>query len=389
MKLQDHPVASRLPKSTEGPSLHPISSEFRPFLARRNFPTFEEIIRQNLPPMSVHITSFHDATLIALIWPHVMMDALGGHALLAAWSSVLAGREHEVPKLVGARKDAHREVLETSGETIDEEFELEKKRLKGRELFKFQARFLWDMARNPNYERRVIYLPRETVLRLKKKVQNEIAHGAHGLTKKPFASEGDILTAWVARALAAAQPKPRPMVIFSFLNTRFRFPSLLNWGGVFVQNMVLATYSFLTASQSQDSLAAVAVSHREQFTEQSTEKQTIHFMKSVFKDIDAGQSPRLVFGEPDSVVMLTNNLFKANLIQSVDFSPAIVRQGEPAHERTNPPGTMVCYYNEAIGKADNLNIFMMLGKDYGENCWFLGTFLPQTWQKIEEAIQEL
>lgn len=389
MRLQDHSVACRLPKATEGPSLQPITPEFRPFLARTNFPTFEEIIQKNLPPMSVHITSFRDATLIALVWPHVMMDALGGHALLSAWSSVLAGREEEVPKLVGARKDAHREVLETSGDDINEEFELEKKRLQGRGLFKFQMRFLWEMTTNPNYERRVIYLPRESVLRLKKKIQTEIAEGAYGLQPKPFASEGDILTAWISRALSAAQPKPRPLVIFSFLNTRFRFPSLLKWGGVFVQNMVLATYSFLTAKQSQESVANIALSHRQQFTEQSTEKQTMHFMKTVFKDIDSGKSPRLLFGESDSLVLLTNNLFKAGLIQSVDFSPAIIRQGEPASERTNPPGTMVCYYNEAIGKADNLNIFMMLGKDYGENCWFLGTFLPQTWQKIEEAIQEL
>ncbi|KAJ6140513.1 hypothetical protein N7470_010309 [Penicillium chermesinum] len=153
--------------------------------------------------------------------------------------------------------------------------------------------------------------------------------------------------------------------------------------------MVLATYSFLTARQAQGSVASIALSHRQQFTAQSTEKQTIHFMRSVFKDIDSGKSPRLLFGESDSVVLLTNNLFKANLMQSVDFSPAIIRQGEPSSERTNPPGTMVWYYNEAVGKADNLNIFMMLGKDYGENCWFLGTFQPQTWTKIEEAILQL
>ncbi|KAJ6140512.1 hypothetical protein N7470_010308 [Penicillium chermesinum] len=149
--------------------------------------------------MSVHISSFHDATLIALVWPHVMMDALGGHALLSAWSSVLAGREDQVPKLVGARKDAHREVLETSADDLGEEFELEKRRLKGRDLFKFSMRFLWEMTTNSNYERRVIYMPRDTVLKLKKTVQKEIAEGAHGFGAKPFASEGDILTAWVAR----------------------------------------------------------------------------------------------------------------------------------------------------------------------------------------------
>lgn len=44
--------------------------------------TIKELISQDTPQLRLHITSFKDATLVALSWPHTLMDAKGYQALL-------------------------------------------------------------------------------------------------------------------------------------------------------------------------------------------------------------------------------------------------------------------------------------------------------------------
>jgi hypothetical protein len=85
-----------------------------------------------MPSISLHITSFSDATLVAVVWPHMLMDASGGRALLAGWSSVLPGREEDIPMVLGAQKDILQQAAEATDDEDDgkhEEFKLEPKRL--------------------------------------------------------------------------------------------------------------------------------------------------------------------------------------------------------------------------------------------------------------------
>jgi ubiquinone/menaquinone biosynthesis C-methylase UbiE len=49
-------------------------------------------------------------------------------------------------------------------------------------------------------------------------------------------------------------------------------------------------------------------------------------------------------GKADSVFICVNSLTKANLITGADFAPAVLRQGEIAETRSNPPGTMVNFF---------------------------------------------
>jgi hypothetical protein len=127
MRIQDHQVAGRLPNVTDGPSTHLVSEDFRPFVARPNFSTFEQSVRQNEPQISLHITTFKDATLVALSWPHVLMDASAGKDLLSGWSSVLAGRESDVPVATGAREDILSQAAISEKKEPNEEFKLEKR----------------------------------------------------------------------------------------------------------------------------------------------------------------------------------------------------------------------------------------------------------------------
>lgn len=384
-------MASRFPEVTDGPSVQPIRDDFRPFIARPNFPTFEDIVRHSLPPISLHVTSFSDATLVALMWPHVLMDATGGRALLAAWTSVLAGRDEEVPTVLGAREDILRQATVTDDDgTSHDEFELEPMRLKGADLFLFNLRFLWDKIRGPAQQRRFLCLPKSAFIKLQARVKVEIAENSPTLDKMPFVSEGDILIAWVTQAVTSSDPGSRPVTIFSLLNTRVRIPLVLKSSGVFIQNMVLGTYTFLSAQLAGGPVGPIAVVHRRQFAEQTTGTQTVAFLKSVFRDLDAGRAPRLLFGESQALPLIVNNLTKAELIKAVDFSPAVLRQGEMAETRKNAPGTMVCYYSEDIdGAYSGINVLSMLGKDHRENYWLLGNLQPKAWAKIEEDLRNM
>jgi hypothetical protein len=388
MAIHEHPVARNLPKETEGPSTHLISTDFRPFIARPNFPKFEELLRKSMAPIFLHVTSFHDATIVTLVWPHVLMDVMGGQALLAAWSSVLAGREYEVPNVLGAREDILQHPAITAED--EEEFILGKSRLTGLNLLVFQLRSLWDIVWNGSRERRVIFLPKTAFEKIKSQTRQDVAAASMAHDPAPFVSESDILTAWATRAVALSEPNNRSIVVMSLLNLRFRIPLLIQASGVFIQNMVLGTYTFLSSQVAKGPLGPIALDHRRHVTEQGTEQQSRKFLKAVMQDIESGRAPRVLFGKSDSVPLVFNNVIKAELMKTANFAPAVVAQGEKTENRKNPLGTMVNYYNEVLYNTfEGLNIFVMLGKDYSENYWLMGTLLPRAWTIIEEELNRL
>ena len=219
-------------------------------MARQNFPaTIEEMIRQNLPQISLHITSFSDFTLVALTWPHIMMDAIGQQALLHGWSLVLAGEEEKVPSFLGAREDVLWEAESSTNYGGQGEFVLERKHLTGMSKLMFIFRFLWDKFWNPPREYRLVLLPRNAFERLQRRIKGEVAGTAQSGGQIPFVSEGDILTAWVTRVVASSEPKTRPITVAVISNARFRLPLLIKSGGVYVQNMLYPIFVFLSSSR--------------------------------------------------------------------------------------------------------------------------------------------
>lgn len=50
---------------------------------------------------SLQIINFAYATFVTITWLHTLLDAMGRHALLYAWQSMLEGREEDVPEFVG------------------------------------------------------------------------------------------------------------------------------------------------------------------------------------------------------------------------------------------------------------------------------------------------
>lgn len=391
MRLEDHPVASRFPQQTDRASVQEIPREFRSFIVREDYPTtVEEMIHQNAPQISLHITSFNDATLVGLAWTHTLTDAIGLQALLHGWSLVLAGQEEKVPSVLGARDDILLEAENATPNKDQGEFVLEQKRLTGVGRLMYIVRSLWAKFWNPPWELRSIFLPSDAFARLKTRTREEVAKATVIGADTPFVSEGDILTGWVTSVVASTDPRSRPVTIGAVSNARYRLPLLLQSGGVYVQNMLFITYAFISAQLAGGPAGPIALSHRSHLAEQCTEEQTLHSFKAMRREIEARGTPRFEFGDSDASVILFNNLTKVDVIKSANFGPAVLHQGENKDSRRNPLGTMKTFFARNLSAAPPpLNFFSMLGKDHAGNYWLSGSLLPRAWAKMEEELRNL
>jgi hypothetical protein len=388
--IEEHHAGCRFPKPTDGPSIQPLSNDFGAFLAREDSPkSIKDMVQQDLPQLSLHITSFNDATLVAVSFPQTLMDAMGFQALLKSWSLVLEGREADVPPVLGARTDFLLE-LDQDQESKDEEFVLEKHRLRGRKKVRFVFEFLRDKVRNPDPEVRFIYLPKSAFNQLQQEPRRQVTESNKASGQDHVISEGDILTAWAARAVALAEPKSRPVTIGGLLDGRPRIPSIANSEGVYAQNILTTTIMIIPPEISKGDLGPIALAHRRQLLEQTPEPQIRGWLRTMKEELQGGGEGLLLFGPSDGLPMLVNNLTKAEYMKAANFGAAVLRQGEATESRCNPLGTMVMNYNQPLDRPLAWpNCFYMLGKDHGDNHWLMGSLTPQVWAKLEEDLKSL
>ncbi|KAL5334605.1 hypothetical protein BJX70DRAFT_402415 [Aspergillus crustosus] len=125
-----------------------------------------------------------------------------------------------------------------------------------------------------------------------------------------------------------------------------RYPQ--NSRGILIEYGSIILRLLTRSKTARGPIRAVAVSHRRHFTEQATEQQTLYVFQSVYQDIDASKNPRLVCGDANAIPLLVNNVSKAELIKLVDFSPAILHQGDCSRKRKIPVGSMVTYWTKNL-----------------------------------------
>ncbi len=389
MDIQDHPLASTLPRATSAPSIQPGPEGFRLFAARQDAPeTLDDFLLQDIPQLSLHITSFDDATLVALSWPHTLMDVIGQQALLRGWSLVLAGREAEVPPMLSAREDAICEAADMTAEKGEEESRVWRKRLGGWGMLMFGLRFAWDLLWNP-VEARTLFLPKAAMDRLRERARGDLS-AEDGSGEESFVSEGDVLTAWTMRHVASSLPRPRGVTLLHAVNARFRLSSLIRAPGVFMQNMAVAGFTFLSpAVVATGSMGRIALENRRQLKKQATEGQVLAMMRELRRQPSAREQG-LLCGEPSAMLMPFTNWTRADLYRTADFSPALVRAGETGKSRLNPPGTVEFQHAQSMRPSQAVrNVVIVMGKDYGENYWLGGILTPKAWAKIEQDIASL
>lgn len=389
--LSNHPEASRLHNSTAGPSIQDIEKGHGPFSMPLGYPTtFDSLVRRGLPQLLLHITSFKDATFVSVVWPHTLTDASGILDMLKNWSLVLAGRETEVQPVLGALDDVLIQALDGEPKEAREEMLLNEQQLSGMSMAKWITQYLLHWARSPRLERRTIFMPSEALRRLKAQAQEEISAMPEAEGRKPFASENDVLVAWITQAVAASEPCLRHMTAAGFLNLRGRVKRLTSQDGAYIQNMLTLTNAFFTPELLGGPVGPIAVAHRRHVQAQGTEPQLLSFARAQRQDIDGGRLKLRAYGNATALPILFNNFLRSGFLQAADFAPAVVRAGEASAQRTNPPGTPTAYgYFVDSPPMDYVLTFFMLGKDHAGNCWFQANLRPRAWAELERRMRKL
>ncbi|KLU91721.1 hypothetical protein MAPG_10238 [Magnaporthiopsis poae ATCC 64411] len=161
--IQDHPVASRIPRPTAQTAVYSDLGNLVDLARRSDGPRkLDDFLYSDEPQLSLHIVSFTDATLVSVSWLHTFMDAMGMSAVLRAWVSVLNGREADVPPVCNFDKDP----LSSLGTAPTEPHVLAQRQLSGFNMLLFAVRYASDMIRYRDSQR-TIYLPPQRLQAIK------------------------------------------------------------------------------------------------------------------------------------------------------------------------------------------------------------------------------
>ncbi|KAL2214443.1 hypothetical protein CC79DRAFT_1375986 [Sarocladium strictum] len=387
-KIEHHPLASRLPKSKEGPSLQPGAMEFKTFGSRPGAPsTLEDYLYNDEPQLAMHVTSFEDATLVSLAFPHTMSDAMGISALMSAISLVLAGRTAEVPDLPDAADDVLQNVGTHDQAGPPEPYALAEQRIGGFGSIVFGLNFAWDMFWRPRVEVRTGFLPAAFVNGLRVEAEADLRDLADE-EKPPFLSDGDILTAWGCIMILRSEVRLRPAIILNVLNVRGRLPSTTTATGMFIQNLTFNSNALLSASEVQGvSLGLIAAKVRKALIQQTTEPQLQAIIRESRAAYTATGTPPL-YGPSNAGLIVVSNWDKAKLFEATDFRPAVVDAENTGQERDHEIGRPVYHHAHTLKEGrPTRNFWNIIGKDLKGDYWFSGTLFPETWKLIEQAIR--
>lgn len=390
--IDNCPLAAKLPTKTTEPSIQPGAETFRSLGCREGVPTrIQDYLYSDEPQFQLHVVSFTDATLVSLAWPHTVTDAMGRQALYKAWHLVLAGREDEVPPFLSLEDDPMQDL---GVDKPAKPWLFEALQLKGLSMLYAVVRYVLGTIFSPETEARTIFLPAKTVAAMREKALSELP-ATDGEGKATFVSDGDVLTAWATQT-SCRHMRPtskRNVLVLNVFDLRSRLPSLFRseGGGVYVQNASFPCFTMLPAGQMlRDRLGDLAMRIRRSIREQVGEEQVRSLAWLLRRAYDTtGNAP--FFGPPDSYFVFFTNWSKAKFFDTVDFSPAVVKQGKGDKERTNAVGRPEYFHWQMLGKGflSARNAFSITGKDAEGNYWMGGILHPEVWSNFEKEVERL
>ncbi|KAJ6780118.1 hypothetical protein PWT90_03831 [Aphanocladium album] len=403
VSIAEHPLGKDLPEVNGADArLCPSGGHFRAFAAAKEFPNnidgFTAPGAEDMPAMSLRVTSFKDATLVAVGVPHLLVDAMALGELLHAWSLVLAGRGDEVPPVLGAHDDALYDAADPAKTKDDEEpWVLQSVYLAGFAFVLFLLRFLWSIVTELTIEAHGVYVPRRVVEKLRADAMADVAAQAKKNGADPtkaWVSEGDVLFAWLCRIVSLGQGgSPRPLNAHNALNLRNRLPETTpsqgaGGGGVYAKNLITLSYLPVSAAEARGSVGLLAAKYRAALKKQATTVQALWTLRAARASVDAGKDGNVICGAPPTGELLSmTNWLKGDVAGVTDFSPAVVRAGT---ERKHVPGKIV-YVHSQLHEQSTLirNTLGVVGKDQDGNLWMQGFFPPRTWAALQKELDEL
>ncbi|KAK0609737.1 hypothetical protein B0T17DRAFT_512570 [Bombardia bombarda] len=384
--IGEHPLGARLPTETgSSPSIHQGFQPFRSFSHPSDMPAkllVKHWLTSDEPILCLHITSFTDATLVALSHPHTLADAMGMAGIMTAWSHVLSGRPDLVVPVASPRHDVLSLVGEESDDRAQDRFILEHTLMKGVSMALFVVRVVWDLLTRREVPVHHVFLPAKFVSHLRQQARDE-------LVQAPFLSDGDLITAYfstmIIKSRLSTGTKSRPATIFNVFNLRGRIDDTFDPDQAYVQNMMLPCTTLLSAEETRSvTFPKVALGLRKSITTQTVDSQ-VRALVRIAKT--SGATPMFVTS-PASMVMACTNWSKAQFSRVVDFSAAAVPQhrGTPdADTKSDAPGKPAMFWGSEIASiVPPRDLTIIYGKNATGDYWILGNYRPETWDLIRK-----
>jgi hypothetical protein len=372
ISIEEHELSKSFPKATEDPSVHLISSKLWDSVLSSDTPkSLKEFTTQDVPMLSLHIVSFTNATIVTISWPHVLFDAKGFHHLVQAWSDVLSGHKENVPDIIGAKEDVLYNITGKS-DYSSEISDMESRTLSGFAFVIFVIRFLWTILTQPTVEARVIFLPKKSVDKLHRQALGDIKDE----TGDAWVSPNDAILTWFTRTIFKSSS--RPISIITPIDARTRLPQLQNPKGVYVQNMLLASFTTMLPNILQQPLGIQALICRQALLDQLQEPKLVAMLE-LSRKRGTAQTP--IFAKSNGILLTTNNRLKADIFAAARFGSAAEKSPGPVYHHAD-------LINANAGKIMR-NLINVQAKDLDGNYWISGCFTPKEWERIEKEIVQL
>jgi hypothetical protein len=384
IKFAEHPLASRMPKPTATPATFDDPAQFSCLMRREDGPTrIEDYLYKDEPQLSLHISSFLDATWVCLSWPHTFLDAMGRKALLEAWCLVLQGRDDEVAPLHGVTADP----LVTLGDKATEAYKNAHLMLSPLQMMLFGVRYAFESWWWED-ETRVICIPASYMEDLREVSKQYLATTSGD--KEKFHSDGDILTAWLARLGTTHIPQDSNRTVYMQNAYGLRAvlsKDLLPSSSAYISNAVMQVHAILPANELIGKpIGYVASAIRRGVRELGSREQIEAFAALGKATAKKGYPP--LFGDSSMHLFTVSNWTKAKFFET-DFSAAVVKEGTAKDKRDNKSGAPSMVLATGYSNGFSLrNSFPILGKDAAGNYWAWGTVRKGFWAAMDRRLKE-
>ncbi|KAI7602992.1 hypothetical protein KC346_g12101, partial [Hortaea werneckii] len=344
IRIDEHYIARRIPRNSSNsqkPVLFEDPANFSDLIYSPDTPTkLEDWLYTDKPPLSLHIVTFTDATIVGLSWSHTLLDAMGRHLLQRAWTAVLEGREQDVPPFQGYSEDPITPVVD---QTPPEQYVLYDHLLRGFGFVMFVMYMILEFVWWPQQSSRLILLPGAYIQNLRQQALQDLrerkSENNNNNESEPFISEGDIIFAWLARkTLQALRPSSPhvPVNLTLILNLRGSSSSSSSNSNAtltppypsfppeqsYIGNASLACTTLTTAGEIlHEPLSQTAVRIRQNLDIQRTPSNLQAFLSLHRREVrSTGRSP--LFGPRDQVMLSLSNWHRGRFFEQ-DFSGAV------------------------------------------------------------------
>ncbi|KAF4456164.1 hypothetical protein F53441_1648 [Fusarium austroafricanum] len=387
--ISEHPMASKLPQPTGKIATFQGPKEFCALGLSPDTPrNMDDFVHSDMPQFSLHVQTFTDGTLVSITHSHVSTDLMGLSSIFEAWSLILAGKPEAVAPMPGYQEYVFDDVLRSAPK---QSHVLADRILDGWRFKFWGLRSLYESWRCSEIQSRTLCIPKYALEKMMQEARSHISNHDDS-NSAPFISEGDVFTAISCRILARyqGQGSNRELTTIMAVDPRSRIKSVFSPDKAYIQNSPTNIFFFCRADDILDlPLGKLALRVREAIQTQTTEEQLKAATALSIESMKASRMP-VIFGDMNMAAQFMSNWTKGNLVEKLDFSPAIER--EAASETRKGRRGHPVYYQASDPSHNSVSVissvFVVVGKDYEGNTWFSNSLPQEMWTDLMEYLDQ-